>query len=156
MITAVIRQRTRDPAVTRKYQLLREDVPGFQLLQDYCSWWIGSWLDLDWTLLEITWLWFKSPLTGTGWLLTGSLRLLVSFPPALALGLTFLHLLGTNAGIILPALGEGKVLRVFSSGRTLPRNQGWLNFWETRLVTVRKSSHRSCWTELTCQGILLP
>ena len=51
---------------------------------------------------------------------------------------------------------EGKVLRVFSSGRWVPRNQGWLNFWETRLVTVRKSLHRSCWTELTCQGILLP
>ena len=30
---------------------------------------------------------------------------------------------------------EGKVLRVFSSGRWVPRNQGWLNFWETRLVT---------------------
>ena len=27
---------------------------------------------------------------------------------------------------------------------------------ETKLVTVRKSLHRSCWTELTCQGILLP
>ena len=38
---------------------------------------------------------------------------------------------------------EGKVLRVFSSGRWLPRNQGWLNFWETKLVTVRKSLHRS-------------
>ena len=48
--------------------------------------------------------------------------------------------------------GEGKVLRVFSSGRTLPRNQGWLNFWETRLVTVRKSLYRSCWTELTCHA----
>ena len=33
---------------------------------------------------------------------------------------------------------EGKVLRVFSSGRWLPRNQGWLNFWETRLVTARE------------------
>ena len=32
----------------------------------------------------------------------------------------------------------------------------FLNFLETRLVTVRKSLHRSCWTELTCQGILLP
>jgi hypothetical protein len=52
--------------------------------------------------------------------------------------------------------GEGKVLRVLLSGRWLPRNQGWLNFWETKLVTVRKSLHRSCWTELTCQGILLP
>ena len=31
------------------------------------------------------------------------------------------------------------------------RNQGWLNFWETKLVTERKSLHRSCWTELTCQ-----
>ena len=51
---------------------------------------------------------------------------------------------------------EGKVLRVLPSGRWVPRNQGWLNFWETRLVTVRKSLHRSCWTELTCQGILLP
>ena len=40
---------------------------------------------------------------------------------------------------------EGKVLRVLLSGRWLPRNQGWLNFWETRLVTVRKSLHRSCW-----------
>ena len=51
---------------------------------------------------------------------------------------------------------KGKVLRVLPSGRWVPRNQGWLNFWETRLVTVRKSLHRSCWTELTCQGILLP
>jgi len=51
---------------------------------------------------------------------------------------------------------ERKVLRVLPSGRWLPRNQGWLNFWETRLVTVRKSLHLSCWTELTCQGILLP
>ena len=51
---------------------------------------------------------------------------------------------------------DGKVLRVLLSGLWLPRNQGWLNFWETRLVTVRKSLHRSCWTELTCQGILLP
>ena len=41
------------------------------------------------------------------------------------------------------------------TGRWVPRNQGWLNFWETKLVTVRKSLHRSCWTELTCQGILL-
>ena len=48
---------------------------------------------------------------------------------------------------------EGKVLRVLLSGRCLPRNQAWLNFWETRLLTVRKSLHRSCWTELTCQGI---
>ena len=51
---------------------------------------------------------------------------------------------------------KGKVLRVLPSGRWVPRNQGWLNFWETNLVTVRKSLHRSCWTELTCQGILLP
>ena len=51
---------------------------------------------------------------------------------------------------------KGKVLRVLPSGRWLPRNQGWLNFWESKLVTVRKSLHRSCWTELTCQGILLP
>ena len=51
---------------------------------------------------------------------------------------------------------EGKVLRVLPSDRIVPRNQGWLNFWETELVTVRKSLHRSCWTELTCQGILLP
>ena len=51
---------------------------------------------------------------------------------------------------------EGKVLRVLLSGRWLPRNQGWLNFWETRLVTEKKSLPRSCWTELTCQGILLP
>ena len=51
---------------------------------------------------------------------------------------------------------KGKVLRVLPSGRWVPRNQGWLNFWETKLVTVRKSLHRSCWTELTCQGILLP
>jgi len=51
---------------------------------------------------------------------------------------------------------EGKVLRVLLSGRWLPHNQGWLNFWETRLVTVRKSLRHSCWTELTCQGILLP
>ena len=71
----------------------------------------------------------------------------------------------TNSGQKIPSapflkireiLWEGKVLRVFSSGRWVPRNQGWLNFWETRLVTVRKSLHRSCWTELTCQGILLP
>ena len=48
---------------------------------------------------------------------------------------------------------KGKVLRVLLSGRCLPRNQAWLNFWETRLLTVRKSLHRSCWTELTCQGI---
>lgn len=52
--------------------------------------------------------------------------------------------------------GRKLVLRVLLSGRWLPRNQGWLNFWETRVVTVRKSLHRSCWTELTCQGILLP
>ena len=45
------------------------------------------------------------------------------------------------------------MLRVLPSGRWLPRNQGWVNFWETRLVTVMKSLHRSCWTELTCQGI---
>ena len=32
----------------------------------------------------------------------------------------------------------------------------YVNFSETRLVTVMKSLHRSCWTELTCQGILLP
>ena len=51
---------------------------------------------------------------------------------------------------------KGKLLRVLLSGRWLPGNQGWLNFWETRLVIVRKSLHRSCWTELTCQGILLP
>ena len=51
---------------------------------------------------------------------------------------------------------KGKVLRVLPSGRWVPRNQGWLNFWETKLVTVRKSLHRSCWTELTCQGNLLP
>ena len=31
------------------------------------------------------------------------------------------------------------MLRVLPSGRWVPRNQGWLNFWETRLVTVRKS-----------------
>ena len=55
-----------------------------------------------------------------------------------------------------PVEGEGKVLRVLPSGRSLPRNQGWVNFSETRLVTVMKSLHRSCWTELTCQGILLP
>ena len=48
---------------------------------------------------------------------------------------------------------DGKVLRVLLSGLWLPRNQGWLNFRETRLVTVRKSLHRSCWTELTCQEI---
>ena len=51
---------------------------------------------------------------------------------------------------------ERKVLRVLPSSPWVPRNQGWLNFWETKLVTVRKSLHRSCWTELTCQGILLP
>jgi hypothetical protein len=51
---------------------------------------------------------------------------------------------------------EGKVLRVLPSDRMVPRNQGWLNFWETNLVTVWKSLKRSCWTELTCQGILLP
>ena len=50
-------------------------------------------------------------------------------------------------------VGEGKVLRVLPSSRCLPRNQGWVNFSETRLVTVMKSLHRSCWTELTCQGI---
>jgi len=33
---------------------------------------------------------------------------------------------------------EGKVLRVLPSGRWVPRNQGWLNFWETRLVTVNQ------------------
>ena len=53
-------------------------------------------------------------------------------------------------------LWEGKVLRVLPSGRWLPPNQGWVNFWETRLVTVMKSLYRSCATELTCQGILLP
>ena len=30
---------------------------------------------------------------------------------------------------------EGKVLRVLPSDRMVPRNQGWLNFWETNLVT---------------------
>jgi len=51
---------------------------------------------------------------------------------------------------------KGKLLRVLLSGRWLPGKQGWLNFWETKLVTLRKSLHRSCRTELTCQGILLP
>jgi hypothetical protein len=50
---------------------------------------------------------------------------------------------------------ERRLMHLCWLGRRLPRNQGWLNFWETRLVTVRKSLHRSCWTELTCQGILL-
>ena len=40
-------------------------------------------------------------------------------------------------------LGEGKVLRVLPSGRRLPPNQGWVNFWESRLVTVMKSLDRS-------------
>ena len=46
----------------------------------------------------------------------------------------------------------GKVLRVLPSDGWVPGNQGWLNFWETRLVIVRKTLHRSCWTELTCQS----
>jgi hypothetical protein len=51
---------------------------------------------------------------------------------------------------------KGKVLRVSPSGRFVPRNQRELDFWKTKLVTEKKSLHRSCWTELTCQGILLP
>ena len=51
--------------------------------------------------------------------------------------------------ILLKPLGGGKVLRVLPSGRWLPHNQGWVNFIETRLVTVMKSLYRSCWTELT-------
>ena len=44
------------------------------------------------------------------------------------------------------------------SGRWLPRNQGWLNFWETRLVTLKKSLHRSClvinWVLIHCPSLL--
>ena len=40
--------------------------------------------------------------------------------------------------------------------RSVRRVHPLVNFIETRLVTVMKSLYRSCWTELTCQGILLP
>ena len=51
---------------------------------------------------------------------------------------------------------EIKVHRVLPSGSMVPRIQGRLNFTEIRLATVKKSLHRSCRTELTRQGILLP
>ena len=38
---------------------------------------------------------------------------------------------------------EGKVLRVLPSGHWVPHNQGWLNFWETKLVTVRSEEESS-------------
>ena len=40
--------------------------------------------------------------------------------------------------------GEIKVHRVLPSGSRVPRIQGWLNFTEIMLATVRKSLHRSC------------
>ena len=48
---------------------------------------------------------------------------------------------------------EGKVLRVLLSGRCLPRNQAWLNFWETRLLTVRKAKEgNSTWEHQEYKG----
>ena len=49
---------------------------------------------------------------------------------------------------------EGKVLRVLPLGRRNSRNQGCLNFWETKLVTVRKSLHSCCWGWSACLSAL--
>ena len=57
---------------------------------------------------------------------------------------------------IKSSLGEIQMQRVLPSGSMVPRIQGRLNFTEIRLATVKKSLHRSCRTELTRQGILLP